>query len=374
MKSKFRSLKKKIFLQVVLTVAVAAAVGSFLLFVVVDGVLQNPFAESFIRLCERILRLSPESAKTAYYALFQRFKPIWIGVGFVLLLLVIFYFALTRMTRYFDRLSEALDHLADDTDEEIRLPAELDFMEKRLNAVRQTLRKREKDAKEAEQRKNDLVVYLAHDIKTPLTSIINYVDLLKKEDIEDERVCSYIEVLDRQSRRLKKLTEDVLEASKASTGNMAVELARTEVAEMLNQVAGEYAERFADAQLHPVIDISDAEGSVIMADGRLLWRVFDNLLNNICKYSQPETRVYFSVRHSESEVMIAMKNISRDVLNISADELIERFVRGDSARSSEGSGLGLSIAQSLTELQGGRFELFVDGDLFKAVLSFPRCA
>lgn len=143
---------------------------------------------------------------------------------------------------------------------------------------------------------------------------------------------------------------------------------------MLNQVAGEYAERFADAQLHPVIDISDAEGSVIMADGRLLWRVFDNLLNNICKYSQPETRVYFSVRHSESEVMIAMKNISRDVLNISADELIERFVRGDSARSSEGSGLGLSIAQSLTELQGGRFELFVDGDLFKAVLSFPRCA
>ena len=141
MKSKFRSLKKKIFLQVVLTVAVAAAVGSFLLFVVVDGVLQNPFAESFIRLCERILRLSPESAKTAYYALFQRFKPIWIGVGFVLLLLVIFYFALTRMTRYFDRLSEALDHLADDTDEEIRLPAELDFMEKRLNAVRQTDRK-----------------------------------------------------------------------------------------------------------------------------------------------------------------------------------------------------------------------------------------
>ncbi len=226
----------------------------------------------------------------------------------------------------------------------------------------------------SERMKTELITNVSHDIKTPLTSIINYVDLLKKEDIEDERVCSYIEVLDRQSRRLKKLTEDVLEASKASTGNMAVELARTEVAEMLNQVAGEYAERFADAQLHPVIDISDAEGSVIMADGRLLWRVFDNLLNNICKYSQPETRVYFSVRHSESEVMIAMKNISRDVLNISADELIERFVRGDSARSSEGSGLGLSIAQSLTELQGGRFELFVDGDLFKAVLSFPRCA
>lgn len=226
----------------------------------------------------------------------------------------------------------------------------------------------------SERMKTELITNVSHDIKTPLTSIINYVDLLKKEQIDDERIRSYIEVLDRQSKRLKKLTEDVLEASKASTGNIAVELARTEVTELLNQVAGEYAERFAAARLTPVIDVPEEDSSVIMADGRLLWRVFDNLLNNICKYSQPDTRVYFSVRHTDNYVMIAMKNISRDVLNISSDELIERFVRGDSARSSEGSGLGLSIAQSLTELQGGSFELFVDGDLFKAVLTFPRCS
>lgn len=221
----------------------------------------------------------------------------------------------------------------------------------------------------SERLKTELITNVSHDIKTPLTSIINYVDLMKKEEIPGETARDYLEVLDRQSHRLKKLTEDLLEASKASTGNISVELVRTNVGEMLDQVVAEYGDRLREASLTPIIDLPERE-VVIMADGRLLWRVFDNLLNNICKYSQPETRVYFSVRRRGQRVDITMKNISREVLNVSPGELVERFVRGDSARSSEGSGLGLSIARSLTELQQGEFILAVDGDLFKAILSF----
>ena len=176
-------------------------------------------------------------------------------------------------------------------------------------------------------------------------------------------------MLDRQSSRLKKLIEDLVEASKASTGNIPVNAGKTDLVELINQSAGEYAERFAQTGLEPVIKAP--QGSVfILADGRLLWRVFDNLLNNICKYSMPNTRVYLDIGGDEKRVTVTLKNISRYPLNISTDELLERFVRGDSARTTEGSGLGLSIAKSLTELQNGSFALSVDGDLFKVIISF----
>lgn len=223
----------------------------------------------------------------------------------------------------------------------------------------------------SERMKAELITNVSHDIKTPLTSIINYVDLLKKQDISDETTLEYISILERQSGRLKKLTEDLVEASKASTGNISVEIAPTDVVELLNQSVAEYSERLEENGLQPVINAPE-ESAVISADGRLLWRIYDNLLSNICKYSQPQTRVYFDVVPDTEKVSIAVKNISREVLNISADELKERFVRGDSARHTEGSGLGLSIAESLTELNGGRFELIVDGDLFKVKLTFPR--
>ena len=223
----------------------------------------------------------------------------------------------------------------------------------------------------SERLKAELITNVSHDIKTPLTSIINYVDLLKKEDLHNETAEGYIKVLDRQSGRLKKLTEDLVEASKASTGNIAVNAQRTNVVELLNQSAGEYEERFEAAKLTPVITAS-APDIPILADGRLLWRVFDNLLNNIIKYSQEGTRVYMNINEKNNLVTVAFKNISRDSLNISTDELMERFIRGDSARTSEGSGLGLSIARSLTELQGGRFDLLVDGDLFKAIIRFDK--
>lgn len=218
----------------------------------------------------------------------------------------------------------------------------------------------------SEHFKTELITNVSHDLKTPLTSIINYVDLLGKEQLENEKATEYIEVLSRQTQRLKKLTEDLIEASKASTGNVAVERSRTEVAELLSQCSAEYAERMQSAGLTMICDAQ--KGLYALADGRLLWRVFDNLLANACKYAQSGTRVYLTACEQAGKAHIEIKNISREVLNISADELMERFVRGDSSRTAEGSGLGLSIAQSLTQLNGGSLTLHVDGDLFKAMV------
>ena len=239
-----------------------------------------------------------------------------------------------------------------------------------LNSIAQGMQKAVQQQLKSERFRTDLITNVSHDIKTPLTSIVNYVDLLKKEDVQPEKAKEYIAVLDRQSARLKKLTEDLVEASKASSGTLPVHLEAVDVNVLLSQVSGEYQSRFELCKLEPIVKLS-SEDPQILADGKLLWRVFDNLLSNICKYAMPGTRVYFTSEVLDGRVQISFKNISNYPLDITADELLERFVRGDSSRSTEGSGLGLSIAQSLTGLQKGTFDLVVDGDLFKANLSFP---
>ena len=222
----------------------------------------------------------------------------------------------------------------------------------------------------SERTKTELITNVSHDIKTPLTSIVNYVDLLKGLEIENECAKEYLDVLDRQSQRLRKLTEDLVEASKASAGSIPMELERTDAELLLTQALGEYEDRFRELQLEPVSRLS-AGNTTIMADGKLLWRVFDNLLSNICKYSLPGTRVYLNTEVQNGYITVSFKNISRYALDISSEELMERFVRGDASRSTEGSGLGLSIARSLTTLQGGTFQISIDGDLFRADISFP---
>lgn len=222
----------------------------------------------------------------------------------------------------------------------------------------------------SEHMKTELITNVSHDIKTPLTSIINYADLIGREPCENERVTEYADVLLRQSQRLKHLIEDLVEASKASTGNLDVNLAPFDVGVMLTQAAGEYEQKLGDRNL--VLVTNQPEAPVrIMADGRRLWRVFDNLMNNIYKYSQSGTRVYLTLKDQQGFAEISFKNISKDALNMSADELMERFTRGDSSRNSEGNGLGLSIAKSLVELNNGTMEILTDGDLFKVVLKFP---
>ncbi|MGN0136110.1 histidine kinase dimerization/phospho-acceptor domain-containing protein [Anaerotignum sp.] len=221
----------------------------------------------------------------------------------------------------------------------------------------------------SEHLKTELITNVSHDIKTPLTSIINYVDLLKKEGLEGQ-AAEYIEVLDRQSHRLKKLTEDLVEASKASTGNLKVNLAPTDMGELVAQAVAEYEERLEKADLKVVLNGLESP-TFAMVDGNLTWRVLSNLLSNACKYSQTGTRVYIDLKKEAGSVTVSMKNISKDALNIPADELMERFVRGDSSRHTEGSGLGLNIAQSLVGLQKGKFSLEIEGDLFKAYMKFP---
>ena len=225
----------------------------------------------------------------------------------------------------------------------------------------------------SEHLKTELLTNVSHDIKTPLTSIINYVDLIQKTDLQPEQAREYAAVLARQSQRLKKLLEDLIEASKAATGNIPVELAPTDPAELLRQAAGEYSERLKAQDLTTVLRVGET-AAPILADGRLLWRVFDNLLGNIVKYAMPGTRVYLDIVQRAGRCSIVVKNISREALDLDTDELMERFIRGDAARATEGSGLGLSIARSLTECMGGAFDLAVDGDLFKVTLTFPAAA
>lgn len=250
------------------------------------------------------------------------------------------------------------------------LPA-LKKHEDNLQSIQSGIQKAVDEQTRAERMKTELITNVSHDIKTPLTSIVNYVDLLEKEDIQPEKAKEYVDVLNRQSARLKKLTEDLVEASKASSGSLPVHLAPTDVNVLLSQLAGDYIERLEGAQLEPIFHPAPSQ-PVIQADGQLLSRVLGNLFSNICKYAMPGTRVYFESTADEKTVSLTFKNISKYELNIPAEELMARFVRGDRARHTEGSGLGLSIAQSLTELQGGTFRIEIDGDLFKAVVTFPR--
>ncbi len=223
----------------------------------------------------------------------------------------------------------------------------------------------------SERFKAELITNVSHDLKTPLTSIINYVDLLKSTEQVDPHAAEYIEVLDRKSQRLKKLTEDLVEASKASTGTLKVNREKIRVEQLLDQAIGEYQEKLDSKGLLLVTAIAEGE-SFVMADGRHLWRVIDNLLGNCAKYAMEGTRVYIELTRGHGQVELSVKNISREPLTTTADQLVERFVRGEESRTTEGSGLGLSIAKNLTELQGGTFQLVLDGDLFKAIVTMPQ--
>ena len=242
----------------------------------------------------------------------------------------------------------------------------------RLNALSEAAMLAAEKQVRAERMKTELITNVSHDIKTPLTSIISYVDLLGKPHSEQEQA-QYLEVLSRQSLRLKRLIEDLMELSKASSGNLPVELEVLDAAEVVKQALGEFSEKLNRANLIPIFDAPE-EPLTIMADGRLAWRVLSNLLSNAVKYAMTGTRVYIDLTASGQQVLLSVKNISAQQLGVTADELLERFVRGDSARNTEGSGLGLNIAKSLMEIQGGQLKLMLDGDLFKVTLVFPTAA
>ena len=252
-----------------------------------------------------------------------------------------------------------------------RMTGENAELGKAINDMKEGLSQAMKSSIKTEKLKADLITNVSHDIKTPLTSIINYVGLLKRRDIKDEKAQEYIDVLDQKSSRLKTLTEDLVEASKITSGNISIEPVKLDMGMMISQMEGETEEKFEEASLTLVTTLPDEE-AFIYADGRRLFRVLDNLYGNVAKYAMPGTRVYADLEVSEEKVLFSLKNISKQSLNIDASELTERFIRGDVSRSTEGSGLGLSIAESLTELQKGKFDVYLDGDLFKVTLEFER--
>lgn len=239
-----------------------------------------------------------------------------------------------------------------------------------LNSVADSVTLAVDERLKSERMKTELITNVSHDIKTPLTSIINYASLIGTTDPSDPKMTEYSEVVVRQSDKLKRLIEDLVEASKASTGNLEIVPSPLDCVTFVSQTAGEFKERLDSANLN-LITTAPEEPVRIMADGRRMMRIYDNLMNNICKYAQPGTRVYLTLEVINGQAVTTFKNTSSAELNISAEELVERFVRGDQSRNTEGNGLGLSIAKSMTELQGGKFDISIDGDLFKVTLSFP---
>lgn len=240
-----------------------------------------------------------------------------------------------------------------------------------INGIANRFHMAVEEAMKNERLKTDLITNVSHDIKTPLTSIINYVAILKQSDIADPKIQGYLDILEAKAQRLKTLTEDVVEASKVSSGNISLEYMDVDLVEMIQQTEGEMAEKFEARNLKMIVNLP-AEPAVVHVDGRRMWRVLENIFGNAAKYAMPGTRVYADLKLEEDTVDLSLKNVSEHQLNISADELTERFIRGDLSRSSEGSGLGLSIAQSLTTMQGGTFNLYLDGDLFRVNIRFPR--
>ena len=301
---------------------------------------------------------------------------------------VFFVFVLARAIINMNALKKGASELAaGNTDYEIdtdNMMWEFKQHGENLNRIKDGIQLAVDERMKSERMKTELITNVSHDIKTPLTSIISYVDLLEKENIDNQTAREYLEVLDRQSERLKKLIQDLIEASKASTGNLTVNLEETDVRVLLEQAMGEFTDKLDKRGLKTIITYN-TEPLTVMADGQHLWRIFQNLINNITKYAQDNTRVYIDIdsvacdNTGNSDVVtrkgmlrVVFKNISKDSLNVTGDELMERFVRGDSSRNTEGSGLGLSIAGSLARLQGGNLEIIVDGDLFKVVLLLVR--
>ena len=299
-----------------------------------------------------------------------------VGIVLFILLAGLDYMTFHRLflqSRQEDQIADAIEKIAGgDTSYQMNL-AGLEGKELKvgnmINSIGTGLERALQEQVKSERLKADLITNVSHDIKTPLTSIINYVDLLKREQIPGERAQEYLKVLDQKSQRLKNLTEDLVEASKASSGNVKLEMTTLDIVEMIWQTNGEFEEKFATRSLELVSTLPESS-ILIEADGRHLWRVLENVYNNAFKYAMEHTRVYTDLELKDDKVYFTIKNISANPLNVQGEELTERFVRGDVSRTTEGSGLGLSIAQSLTKLQGGTFEILIDGDLFKVRVGF----
>ena len=286
--------------------------------------------------------------------------------GYIMYRTIIFFKECSKIEKKIEEVRDGNNQLPLDVNE---FSSEFQNIATSINNISEGIETAVQERMKSERLKAELITNVSHDIKTPLTSIINYSDLLKNEKIDNTKAKEYIDILYNKSQRLKRLTEDLIEASKIQTGNVSLKKEKINIIELIRQAAGEFEDRFKEKGLDTIIDCKQNE-IFILADSRYMFRIIENLFSNISKYALENSRVYIDIGVFGDEVNIAIKNISKDKLNISADELMQRFVRGESSRTTEGSGLGISIAQNLTTLQDGKFDLVLDGDLFKVRMSF----
>ncbi|HEX2926778.1 MAG TPA: vancomycin resistance histidine kinase VanS [Ruminiclostridium sp.] len=354
MKSDFTRLKLKILLQILLVSMITVIVGAFVLFFVIDDALQAPFAEGFVRIAERLLNISYDSAARIYRKIFIENKSIFLAAGFIFLLMIFLFIAMSSYTRYFNKISEGIDALVEESDNPIDLPPELSFMENKLNTVKNTLEKRKSAALESERRKNDLVVYLAHDIKTPLTSVIGYLSLLSEApDMPLEQRLKYTDITLKKANRLEQLINEFFEITRFNLQSIVLEKEDINLTLMLQQMADEFYPVLSPQNKEAVVNTD--EDIQIFADSDKLARVFNNILKNAAAYSYENSTIEISAKQTEKITIIRFKNKGKMIPADKLDSIFEKFYRVDSSRSSNtgGTGLGLAIAKEIVNLHGG---------------------
>ncbi|MET4561079.1 two-component system sensor histidine kinase VanS [Lysinibacillus parviboronicapiens] len=373
MKNEFGMLKRKIILQIIFILVLTMIIGYIINYTLIDGMLQAPFADWFIRFCEDVLQLDYYAAQNAYRILFQQNKHLWLAIGLIILLLVIFYVALSRFTRYFILISTGVTMLSDESDKEIRLPSELEFMEKKLNTVKSKLEKRAKDAQEAEQRKNDLVVYLAHDIKTPLTSIIGYLSLLDEaKDMPVEQKEKYAKITLDKSYRLEQLINEFFEITRFNLQSIILDKEAINLNYMLLQLADEFYPLLAPKGQQAVVNI---QGDIqIFADANKLARVFNNIFKNAIAYSDDNSTIDISAENVMDQTIITFTNRGKAIPPQKLEMIFEKFYRLDSSRSTQtgGAGLGLAIANEIIVAHGGSISATSNDDNTVFTVQIPH--
>ncbi|MCH1626725.1 vancomycin resistance histidine kinase VanS [Fredinandcohnia quinoae] len=333
---------------------IAGFIGYFINYLIIDGVLQDPFANWFISFCERVLRYDYMTAHNMYIELFRQNKPLWLAIGFIFILLLIFYFALNRFTRYFNEISAGMNKLAEESETEIHLSPELEFMEKKLNSVKSKLEKRTKDALEAEQRKNDLVVYLAHDIKTPLTSVIGYLSLLDEaSDMPIEQKAKYTKITLEKAIRLESLINEFFEITRFNLQTIILDKEKINLSFMLLQMADEFYPMLSPMGKEAVVHTP--ENLFIQADANKLARVFNNILKNAIAYSDENSTIDIRANTDDHLAIIRFTNRGKFIPPQKLQAIFDKFYRLDDARSTQtgGSGLGLAIAKEIIHAHGG---------------------
>ncbi len=354
MKSNFSRLKRKLLLQSLLTVSIAGLVGLFFQNVFIDGLLEKPFANWFISFVEKVFYMDDASAKSIYSVLFRYNKASLLAIGFIVLAVVVFYFVLSRFMHYFNQISNSIDRLAEESQEPIQLPPELDFMQNKLNTIKSTLEKRAADSKEAEQRKNDLVVYLAHDIKTPLTSVIGYLSLLSEaSDMPESQRNKYVDITLEKAYRLEQLINEFFEITRFNLQTIVLNKEEINISYMLMQIADEFYPMLEPGKR--TIAVKAEDNLTVYADPDKLARVFNNILKNAVAYSYPESEITVAAYQNEESIIIEFINLGKPIAQEKLQTIFEKFYRLDAARSgfTGGAGLGLAIAKEIVAAHGG---------------------